>query len=45
MLPAVNKAIEAAPLDLAHVIPKPERALEQKKQLNDALQQVRPLLQ
>ena len=45
MLPAVNKAIEASPQDLAHVIPIPERVLEQKKQLNDALQQVRSLLQ
>jgi hypothetical protein len=45
MLPAVNKAIEASPQDLAHVIPIPNRLLEQKKELNDALQQVRSLLQ
>ena len=45
MLPAVNNAIEAAPQDLAHVIPIPDRVLEQKKELNDALQQVRSLLQ
>ncbi len=45
MLPVVNKAIAASPQDLAHVIPIPERVLEQKKQLNDALQQVRSLLQ
>ncbi len=44
MLLEVNKAIAASPPDLAHVIPKPERVLEQKKQLNDALQQVRSLL-
>ena len=45
MLPAVNRAIGASPQELAHVIPKPERVLEQKKELNDALQQVRSLLQ
>ena len=45
MLPAVNKAIEASPQDLAQVIPIPDRVLEQKKELNDALQQVRSLLQ
>ena len=45
MLPAVNKAIEASPQDLAHVIPNPKRVLQQKKELNDALQQVRSLLQ
>jgi hypothetical protein len=45
MLPAVNKAIEASPPDLAHVIPIPERVLEQRKQLNDTIQQVRSLLQ
>lgn len=44
MLPAVNKAIGASPQDLAHVIPDPERVLEQKKQLNDALQQARSSL-
>jgi hypothetical protein len=45
MLPAVTKAIEASPQDLAQVIPIPDRVLEQKKELNDALQQVRSLLQ
>lgn len=45
MLPAVKKAIEASPQDLAHLIPKPDRVLEQKKQLNNALQQVHTLLQ
>ena len=45
MLPAVNQAIEASPEDLAQVIPIPDRVLEQKKELNDALQQVRSLLQ
>ncbi len=45
MLPAVNKAIEASPQDLAHVIPIPDRVLEQKKELNNALQDVRALLQ
>jgi hypothetical protein len=45
MLPAVNKAIEASPQDLAQVIPIPDRVLEHKKELNDALQQVRSLLQ
>jgi hypothetical protein len=45
MLPAVNKEIEASPQDLAHVIPIPVRVLEQKKELNDALQQVWVLLQ
>jgi hypothetical protein len=45
MLPAVNKAIEASPQDLAQVIPVPKRVLEQKKELNDALQQASSLLQ
>lgn len=45
MLPAVNKAIESSPQDLAQVIPIPDRVLEQKKELNDALQQARSLLQ
>jgi hypothetical protein len=45
MLPALNKAIEASPQDLAQVIPVPKRVLEQKKELNDALQQASSLLQ
>jgi len=43
-LPALTEAINAAPQELANVIPNPKRVLEQKQDLADRLQQTRALL-
>jgi hypothetical protein len=44
-LHALNQAVEAAPQELANVIPNAKRVLEQKQDLNNTLLQTRSLLQ
>jgi len=44
-LTSLNQAIEAAPQELANVIPNAKRVLEQKQELNNTLLQTRALLQ
>jgi hypothetical protein len=44
-LPALNQAIEGAPQELANVIPNAKRVLEQKRDLNNTLHQLRSPLQ
>jgi hypothetical protein len=43
-IPMLNEAIRSAPQQLAHLIPNPERVLEQKQDLNNRLLQTRSLL-
>jgi hypothetical protein len=44
-LPALDQSLEGAPQELANVIPNAKRVLEQERDLNNTLQQVRSLLQ
>jgi hypothetical protein len=44
-LPALDQAVQGAPLELANVIPNAKRVLEQKQDLNSTLLQTRALLQ
>jgi len=44
-LPALDQAVQGAPLELANVIPNAKRVLEQKQDLNNTLLQTRAALQ
>jgi hypothetical protein len=44
-LPALDQAVQAAPQEVANVIPNAKRVLEQKQDLNNTLLQTRALLQ
>jgi len=43
-LPQLQQAIAGAPQSVASVIPRPQRVLEQKRELSDRLQQCRAML-
>lgn len=44
-LPALNQAVEAAPRELANLIPNAKRVLEQEQDLSDTILKTRALLQ